>query len=142
MKIAKSLKISKGFGRKIFDDFWGLPSLLWLYFSTKSSTISMICFRNVCFPEEKSTTNLGVSPLFVGKVTISLDVKQRHTFYILMPRSDDAGWTWRRHAAPVDVLTTSGSASLLKVKHRGIEFPYDLSVARPHTELPPKGQSS
>ena len=27
-------------------------------------------------------------------------------------------------------LSTSGSASLLKVKHRGIQFPYDLCVAR------------
>ena len=30
-----------------------------------------------------------------------------------------------------------GSASLFKVKHCGIEFPYHLCVARPHTELPP-----
>ena len=30
-------------------------------------------------------------------------------------------------------LPTSGSASLLKVNHCGIQFPYDLCVARPHT---------
>ena len=34
-------------------------------------------------------------------------------------------------------LPTSGSASLFKVKHCGIQFPNDLCVARPHTEIPP-----
>ena len=35
-------------------------------------------------------------------------------------------------------LPTSGSASLLKLKHCGTQFAYDLCVARRHTELPPQ----
>ena len=39
-----------GFTRKIFDEFQGLPLLLELF--SKSSTISMILFRNVSFPKK------------------------------------------------------------------------------------------
>ena len=40
------------------------------FFSSKSSTISMILFRNVSLSRRKSTTRFGVSPFFRGKVTI------------------------------------------------------------------------
>ena len=70
-----------GFTSKILDDFQGLPLLLSL-FSTKSSTISMILFRNVSTSRGKSTTRFGWSPFFSWEMwQFSLDVKQKHTFY-------------------------------------------------------------
>ena len=58
-----------GFTRKILDDFQGLPLLLQL-FSSKSSTISMILFRNVSLSRGKSTIRFGESPFFLRRVSI------------------------------------------------------------------------
>ena len=66
----KERKMKKiGFTRKILDDFQGLPLLL-LLFSSKSSTVSMILFRNVSLSRGTSTTRFGWSPFFVRRVTI------------------------------------------------------------------------
>ena len=55
----KERKMKKiGFTRKILDDFQGLPLLLSL-FSSKTSTISMILFRNVSFPRKNQQPVLG-----------------------------------------------------------------------------------
>ena len=51
------------------------------FFSSKSLTISMILFRNVCLSRGKSTTRFAGSPFSEEKWQISLDVKQKHTFY-------------------------------------------------------------
>ena len=41
----------------------------------------MILFRNVSLSRGKSTTRFGESPFFRRKVALSLDVKQKHTFF-------------------------------------------------------------
>ena len=67
--IKKERKMKNGFTRKILDDFKGLP-LLFLLFSSQSSTISMILFRNVSLSRGKSTTRFGRSAFYIRKVTI------------------------------------------------------------------------
>ena len=62
------------------DDFQGLPLLLKL-FSSKSSTISMILFRNVSlFPEENQQPVLGGHRFSKEKCQFSLDLKQKTHF--------------------------------------------------------------
>ena len=57
---------------EILDDFQGLPLLL-QNCSSKSSTISMILFRNVSLSRSKSTTRFGFFrrkvTLFIGRET-------------------------------------------------------------------------
>ena len=68
-----------GFTRKILYDF--VYSCCCNFFSSKSSTISMILFRNVSLSRGKSTTRFGGNRFSKEKWQFSLDVKQKHTFY-------------------------------------------------------------
>ena len=49
-------------------------------FSTKSSTVSMSCFRDVCFFLKKSTTHLGSHGFSEEKRPYLLDMKQKQRF--------------------------------------------------------------
>ena len=76
--------------RKKNEDIWILTqnhrrfprfTVVVVTFSSKSLTISTILFRNVSVSRGKSTTNLGVSPFFQRKVTISIGRETKtHTF--------------------------------------------------------------
>ena len=74
-KNEKNEKMKKNDEKKK-QKWWNLDS------HAKSSTISMIVFRNVSLSIGKSTYRFGVSPFFSEeKWQFSFDVKQEHTFY-------------------------------------------------------------
>ena len=58
-----------------------------LYFLSKSSTISMILFRNVSLSRSKSTTRFGVSRFFQGKLTIPIGRETKT--HILLTKIND-----------------------------------------------------
>ena len=63
----KEIKMKKiGFTRKILDDFQGFTVVV-VTCSSKSSTISMILFRNVSLSRGKSATRFGGSAFFSKK---------------------------------------------------------------------------
>ena len=77
-KIKKNEEKMLHFRRKILYDFQGLPL-------SKSSTISMILFRNVSFPRKINNPFLGESVFFRRIVIIFIGRETKHTFYRRKP---------------------------------------------------------
>ena len=69
---------------KSSDDFLGFTVVVVTFFSSKNPRrFPSFCFGNVSLSRRKSTTNFGrVSVFPEEECQFSLDVKQRHTFYL------------------------------------------------------------
>ena len=66
--------------------FPGFTAVVVIFFSSKSSTISMILFRNVSLSRGKSTTRFAGSPFFRRKVTSFIG---RETKTHILPKKID-----------------------------------------------------